>query len=254
MNTQTPFETLTDESFLWNLSYAKLQRIMRVASRVKEQKYRLRRGKRYGTLNRGFTDEELSRFLAHVTFPKAKVCFELMALLGLRVGEVVTIKRTDIDFENRLLVLRTEKAGTLDALPLHDRVLAVLHAYLSQYGGAVRQHDEWLFFSGNVTTHRDHISPHWLRKEFRETLVRARLVTVYGHSIETDVRRRARPLLRLSSHSLRHYFLTSVYRTSKDLVVTQRLARHANPNTTLTYINTTQDRLREVIEQTFDPL
>jgi site-specific recombinase XerC len=44
-------------------------------------------------------------------------------------------------------------------------------------------------------------------------------------------------------HSLRHAAITSVYRATKDLFLTQRFARHANPITTVAYTHPSDEEL-----------
>ena len=71
---------------------------------------------KYGSLNKGFTEPELARFFKAIDNEKFRLLFSYQAQLGLRIGEAVRININDIKFESRELVVKTEKAMTLDTL------------------------------------------------------------------------------------------------------------------------------------------
>ena len=48
-------------------------------------------------------------------------------------------------------------------------------------------------------------------------------------------------------HTLRHTAITNVYRATKDLFLTQRFARHANPITTVAYTHPSDEELYSAI-------
>ncbi len=48
-------------------------------------------------------------------------------------------------------------------------------------------------------------------------------------------------------HTLRHSAITNVYRATKDLFLTQRFARHANPITTVAYTHPSDEELYEAM-------
>ena len=69
-----------------------------------------------GSLNKGFTEQEVQRFFKTVDSDKFRLLFSYQSQLGLRVGEAVRINIKDIKFESRELVVKTEKATTLNTL------------------------------------------------------------------------------------------------------------------------------------------
>ena len=71
---------------------------------------------KYGSLNKGFTEQELVRFFKAIDNEKFRLLFLYQSQLGLRIGEAVRINIKDIKFETRELVVKTEKAMTLDTL------------------------------------------------------------------------------------------------------------------------------------------
>lgn len=55
--------------------------------------------------------------------------------------------------------------------------------------------------------------------------------------------------IRMRFHQLRHRFGTAVYRQSRDLLLTQRLMRHASPKTTAGYAAVADDAARHAVGQ-----
>jgi len=89
---------------LEDLSQDRLKKLVTLVSETRKSKYKRNRKKKYGTLNKGFTDEELTKFFSFCNNPKAYLAFFLMANLGLRVGEVVEIKLADLDFNKNKII------------------------------------------------------------------------------------------------------------------------------------------------------
>ncbi len=50
-------------------------------------------------------------------------------------------------------------------------------------------------------------------------------------------------------HSLRHTSVTNVYRTTRDLFLAQRFARHASPLTTTVYTHPSDDEMQEQLRR-----
>jgi Phage integrase family. len=74
----------------------------------------------------------------------------------------------------------------------------------------------------------------------------------YDISDESSPDRATRSLHRLTTHSLRHYAITNFSRqTNVNVVLTSRFARHSDPGTTMTYINTNRQELYDQIDGAF---
>ncbi len=88
-------------------------------------------------------------------------------------------------------------------------------------------------------------------KKFSRTRFAAKLDEVYDQS-EESYGRTSRRLHRLTTHSLRHYAITSFARQSNgNVVLSSRFARHSDPSTTMTYINTRKDKLYKAVDEAF---
>jgi integrase len=56
------------------------------------------------------------------------------------------------------------------------------------------------------------------------------------------------PLLFFAIHALRHTAVTNVYRTSRDLFLAQRFARHVSPLTTTVYTHPSDEETSEKLK------
>lgn len=225
------------------LSKDKLTKLITKLSRIKKYKYKKNREPKYGNINKGFTETELKHFFSVCKNEKAYLAFFLMANLGLRVGEVVNIKIEDIDLFKHKLRISTEKAHTGDLLYMPNQVQKLLYGWVQKFQQKIMQHDGFILFSDSG---RKNLSPNWLRNEFREVCYLADLNEFY------DYCKKGRKLHRLTTHSLRHYFITYVYKKSKDPIHTQRLARHREFKSTQTYIHASQEDIDATMREVFD--
>jgi len=95
-----------------------------------------------------------------------------------------------------------------------------------------------------------------MRTAFRHYIKKAGLNDVYytvpatGGQCGGNVKERK--LHRLSTHSLRHSYITNVYKTSKDPIRTKRLARHKSFSSTEFYIGMCEEDDRAVLEDCFN--
>lgn len=236
-------------NYFLNLPKHRIEAWIRIASKIKQHNFVRLREPKYGSTSKAFSDKELEVFLNNCKFAKAKLAFKLMAFLGLRVGEVVNIKISDIDTKRHLLKIHTEKAHTLDELYLHDKIRHDIYEWMAKYQHRIKKHEGYLLFSDIAG--RVNISPDWLRNEFRRTAIKSGINDNYGMSTESIPNRKQRVLYRLTTHSLRHYFITRVYRNTKNPIHTQKLARHKEFGSTQVYIRSNKDELNGSMKDTF---
>lgn len=179
------------------------------------------------TVERGFTETELGRFMAVIDDEADKAAFMLMATLGLRVGEFAALKGKDLEGD----VLRI--AGAKGGYSGYLRLPPSLHSIIPKKGPEER------FFSPSKE----------LRKRFAHYRTKAGLTEVYAFGEPGGRSGARRPLYRLSLHSLRHYAIQRVMRLTKDPDLTRRFARHRKLDTTLKYFRSSRaSELENVIE------
>jgi len=231
------------------MSKNELESTITFFSRIKKQKYVRNRIAKYGNLSKAFSDTELAIFFQNCTNKKSKLAFMCQAYLGLRVGEVVEMLLSDIDTKKHKLLVRTEKARTLDELYIHEQIRTELYEWIELKRERIEQSGGYIFFS--EISGRKNISPNWLRNKFRYTITKSNLDEVYAKSVESYPNKKERVLHRLSTHSLRHYFITRVYRSTKNPIHTQKLARHLDFKSTQVYIHTNKEELNNSMKNTF---
>jgi len=240
---------------LEDLPQDKIKELIKKLSEIRKKKYRRCKEKRYGNLCRAFNEEELKNFFKGCRNPRAFLAFKLMAFLGLRVGEVAVINVKDIDFNKHKLRVNTEKAGTIDFLYIHSEVRKLLYSWVQKFQEDILKHDGFVLFPDpNGNSKNNHISPNWLRKEFRNVCFLTNLSENYGvanNYIKEGVLKERR-LFRLTTHSLRHYYIDKVYRYCKDPLKTQKLARHQDFKSTQTYIHIKQEEIDKTLKDVFE--
>ena len=109
----------------------------------------------------------------------------------------------------------------------------------------------YLFFVDRSTgskREQGYIESNYVRNKFHKYLMKAGLSEFYDVSDEPEGHK-PRRLSRLTTHSLRHYAITKFARsTNGNLILTSRFARHINPSTTTTCINTNRKEVYDVID------
>lgn len=207
---------------------------------------------KYGTLNKGFNEQELEVFLKAIDNPKYKLIFKFQAYLGLRIGEAVKVNLKNVNLQTREIIVHTEKARVINTLILPIPLYQELLLYLEENKDAITRADGYIFYADKSKSRTPdlHLNVAYVRKVFRQISEQVNLDEVYAESDETEPSRTPRHLHRLTTHSLRHFAITTFSKkTNGNLVLTSRYARHQNPNTTLTYINSDKSELYAIIEQ-----
>ncbi len=209
---------------------------------------------KYGALNKGFTEQEVGAFFRAIDSPKFHLLFSYQAQLGLRIGEAIRISLKDIRFESRELVVKTEKAMTLDTLLIPAPLFQETLAYIQANGREIEKASGFLFFKeyGKSRTIEPHLDEGYVRNQFRRFAEAARLDEVYDQSDESRPNRAVRRLHRLTTHSLRHYAITRFSEQNNgNVLLTSKFARHLKPDTTMGYIHVNRKALYAGIDSAF---
>ena len=138
----------------------------------------------------------------------------LAAYAGLRACEIAPLRGDDLDWTNRLIMIRVQKGGDPGSVPMAEHLVPVLSG---------RKRHGWLFPQWNGSGKP--IAPGQLSRHANH----------YLHSLG----------IHSTFHSLRHRYGTLVYQASgHDLRATQELMRHNSPVSTAlyTYIDPTDTR------------
>lgn len=146
-----------------------------------------------------------------------RTCLYLAAYAGLRACEICQIRGEDILWDEEVLVIREQKGGNPGVVALHPLLLEELkRAYKPG----------WLFEKGGeryAAYHEGHMTPNQLQ----------RITNRYLKDIGVSS----------TLHTLRHWFGTEIYRSSRNIRLTQEAMRHGSVVTTALY---TQIDKREI--------
>ncbi|MDI9512668.1 MAG: tyrosine-type recombinase/integrase [Bacillota bacterium] len=181
----------------------------------------LERPKKEKKLPEILSKNEISKLLKAVKNLKHKAILYLVYSAGLRVGEVVKLKPTDID-SDRMLIPIIQGKGKKDRYTiLSETALSILRQYVKVY-----KPEHWLF----PGQHPDkHLTERSVQKVFDNARIDAK--------IRKDV----------SVHNLRHSFATHLLEGGVNLRYIQELLGHSSSKTTEIYTHVTQKNLSNII-------
>jgi len=158
-----------------------------------------------------------------------RLILEMLYATGLRVGELVHLKVSDIDFSSKTIFV-LGKGNKEREVTYGEYCEEILKLYLSQgYLSLNKKHREELFLNntGGVLTERG--VRFILDKIIEKTTVKKSI----------------------SPHMIRHSFATHLLNEGCDLLSVQKLLGHESISATQVYTHVSTDRLKEVYYQSF---
>ncbi|HJZ43963.1 MAG TPA: site-specific tyrosine recombinase XerD [Hyphomicrobiaceae bacterium] len=156
---------------------------------------------------------------------------ETLYATGLRVTELVTLPRSVLTGDGRVLTVKG-KGGRERLVPLNQAARAALERYLNvgreeEDGVAPMVRTKWLFASRGV---EGHLTRQRLAQELKELAAEAGLDPA-----------------RVSPHVLRHAFASHLLDRGADLRSVQQLLGHADISTTQIYTHVLEERLKKLV-------
>ena len=174
---------------------------------------------------------------------------ETLRCSGMRVSEVVGLKRGDLVREGRHAVV-TGKGNKQRYVYFDDSAWTAIQTYLRARGDGGRaagrslgalplfaRHDRG---AGNKVLS---MTTNVVRHVLADMIAKANALTDEDDSVEQDHR--------ITPHSFRHWFATRVLASTGDLAATQDLLGHSSPATTRVYARVSADRLRAAHARVF---
>ena len=146
---------------------------------------------------------------------------------GLRRGELINMKITDIDSKRNIINIRHGKGDKDRIVPLSEKILTLLREYYKKY-----RPQEWLFEGSIPGTQYSESS---IDKVFK------------------SAKRKARIKILCTLHSLRHCYATHLLEAGTDLRYIQELLGHKHSKTTEIYTHVTTKSIQK-IKSPFDDL
>ena len=155
------------------------------------------------------TKQEIVRLFEAVTNPTHKLVLELMYSAGLRVGELVELRRGSLDFENSIGWVRRGKGGKDRSFIIARCLTERLKEHLKELPA------EAYLFKGR----QGHLTIRSIQEIVRHASLRA------------GITKKVHP------HSLRHSFATHLIENGYDVVAVQPLMGHSSAETTHMYVH-----------------
>lgn len=177
--------------------------------------------KRKRTVVSVFSQSEIVGFLSNCRTVWEKIIFTLLYSSGIRIGEVVNLQISHIDFERKAILIQSGKGGHARYALLADKTASLLKQYMEIYNPKT-----YLFFS-----HKG--------KDFAAS---ARSIQAAFQKI-----RKLAGIQKYGTvHTLRHSFATHLLEDGYGLVYIQKLLGHADIKTTLVYLHVSPNSLMQI--------
>jgi integrase/recombinase XerD len=176
-------------------------------------------GKRPKTLPCVLSPDEVLRLFEAATTRRDRVLLQTAYACGLRLGELLHLRVTDIDSGRMVIHVRQGKGNKDRLVPLSQRLLDDLRRYWQQYRPTT-----WLFpgaFADRPLTASN------VQRRCQRLVARA------------GISKPATP------HTLRHSYATHLLEAGVDVVTLQKLLGHRDLSTTAHYLHLTTERLRQ---------
>ncbi|MFZ5354837.1 MAG: tyrosine-type recombinase/integrase [Bacillota bacterium] len=181
---------------------------------------KLSRPKREKKLPEVLSREEVVQILNGTENLKHRAMLYLTYSAGLRVGELVRLRVTDIDSKRNMIHIVQGKGKKDRYTLLSQTSLEILRQYVKKY-----RPDEWLFPSQD---YKGHLTERTAQRVFENAKKAV--------GIKKDV----------SIHTLRHSFATHLLENGVDLRYIQELLGHVNSSTTEIYTHVSEKNIRQI--------
>lgn len=170
---------------------------------------------------------EVQALIQGLSNTKHRMLLSLIYSCGLRRGEVLNLKLTDVDSNRNVLIIRQSKGKKDRIVPLSEKTLNMLRAYYKMYKPSY-----WLFEGQQVSTPYNEKS---LASVMKQALVKSKI-------------KKAATL-----HWLRHSYATHLLESGTDLRYIQALLGHSSSKTTEIYTHVSTKSIQN-IKSPFDDL
>jgi len=173
--------------------------------------------KENGSRTRFLDQDEINKLLSSASIEFHPV---LMTALhtGMRRGEILKLKWTDVDFQNGIIIVQESKSGKKRMIPMDDTLLSTLRGLPSRF-------EKGFVFPSPVKKGQPQFD---FKRQFKNTLRRS--------GIEN-----------FRFHDLRHTFASHLVMSGVDLLVVKELLGHASLRMTMKYSHLAPEhRLRAI--------
>lgn len=170
--------------------------------------------------------------LSHPQGERNKTIFETMYSCGLRVSEAITLKISDLFFEEGFIRV-LGKGNKERYVPIHENA----QRYITIYQKAIRRH---------VLPQKGFEDTLFLNRRGKGLSRQMIFMILKDLAIKIDLKKK------ISPHTLRHSFATHLLQNGADLRAIQQMLGHESITTTEVYVHVDKSYLKQVVE-TFHP-
>jgi len=169
--------------------------------------------------------KEVRKIIKYVRIPDYKMCLELIYACGLRIGEVVKIRTSDIDGERKILTIRNGKGSKDRAVPLPENILLKLREYWKTH------RNRKLLFPKRKS--RD---ASFNRATTKETIAKRTIQTAMKSALQNSgLNKKATP------HTLRHCYATHLLEAGANIKAISKFLGHKSLRPTMIYLHLTNN-------------
>ena len=161
--------------------------------------------------------EEVRKLIDCAETKKSKLIISMLYSTGLRVSELVNLKREDINFEEKIGKVKKGKGSKDRIFTISENLCKDLNYYLQK-----RKDNKYIFSKDKPLTTRN------IQK------------------IVKHLQSKAKINKKITPHTLRHSFATHLLEGGTDIRVIQSLLGHASLNTTQIYTHISTEQIKKV--------
>jgi len=143
--------------------------------------------------------------------------------LGLRITDLLSLKYSDLDLENRSLKLKEQKTDKSKEIRLNNTVIEIVERRRNEYPD-----DLWLFQVHSNRMKNSPISRFSVSKKFQE------IGEIVG--------------IQLGTHSMRKSRGCAMYSDGVSIEMISKVLNHSSPSVTMRYLGITKDEVLETYE------
>lgn len=170
------------------------------------------------------TKEEVKILLNSTETRKSKLILSFLYSSGLRVSELVNLKISDLDLNDKMGWVRKGKGSK-------DRIFSVSEILINDIKKYLEEHKENVY----LFSREKPLTPRNIQKIIQKTAKKA------------GINKKVTP------HTLRHSFATHLLEAGTDIRIIQELLGHANLSTTQLYTHISQEQIKK-IKNPFDSI
>jgi len=162
------------------------------------------------------TKEEVKTLINSAETEKSRLIVSLLYSSGLRVSEIVALKRGDISLKDKIGWVRLGKGGKDRIFTLSETLANEISKYLQRRTG------EYVFSENKPLSTRN------IQK------------IIYGMRKKSGIQKKITP------HTLRHSFATHLLENGTDIRIIQSMLGHSSLSTTQVYTHVSSEQIRKV--------